>query len=84
MNQSDIQAFWNAHPCGERLVGGAEHFADYERFFHVYDNYRYSKEAHIHECLDEIDFRGKDTLEIGLGQGADAEQLVRRGARWSG
>jgi SAM-dependent methyltransferase len=28
--------------------------------------------------------RGKQVLEIGLGQGADAEQLIRNGARWSG
>jgi len=25
-----------------------------------------------------------DVLEIGLGQGAESEQLIRRGARWSG
>jgi ubiquinone/menaquinone biosynthesis C-methylase UbiE len=31
-----------------------------------------------------IDFRGAGLLEIGLGQGADSEQIIRRGARWSG
>jgi len=35
-------------------------------------------------CLDKIDFRGKQVLEIGLGQGADSEQIVKRGAIWSG
>jgi SAM-dependent methyltransferase len=34
--------------------------------------------------LDAIDFKGKQVLEIGLGQGADSEQIIRRGAIWSG
>ena len=35
--------------------------------------------------LDAIDFEGKRVLEIGLGQGADSEQMIRRGAAlWSG
>ena len=31
-----------------------------------------------------MDVNGRRVLEIGLGQGAEAEQLIRRGARWSG
>jgi SAM-dependent methyltransferase len=31
-----------------------------------------------------MDVAGKRTLEIGIGQGAESEQLIRRGARWSG
>ena len=85
MNESDIQDFWQRHPCGEDFVGGAEKFeADYERFFENYDKFRYTKEPHILECLKNIDFQGKRTLEIGLGQGADAEQLIRLGADWFG
>lgn len=57
---------------------------DYEAFFTDYDNFRYCKEAHILRCLDNIDFKGKQVLEIGLGQGADSEQIIRRGAIWSG
>ena len=34
--------------------------------------------------MDGIDFKGKQVLEIGLGQGADSEQIIRRGALWSG
>jgi SAM-dependent methyltransferase len=34
--------------------------------------------------LDALDFRDREVLEIGLGQGADAEQIIRRGARWTG
>ncbi len=85
MQESEISNFWNEHPCGESFVGGIGKFgADYERFFADYDDFRYSKEAHILDCLDKINFSGKRTLEIGLGQGADAEQLIRRGADWFG
>jgi SAM-dependent methyltransferase len=82
MQEHEIQAFWQAHPCGEHFVDGLRQ--DYEAFFQRYDAFRYRKEAHIPRCLDAIDFKGKRVLEIGLGQGADSEALIRRGAIWSG
>jgi SAM-dependent methyltransferase len=85
MNESDIQAFWNEHPCGDFQVGGLhEHGGDYESFFSSYDRFRYKNEAHILTCLDKIDFKGKRVLEIGLGQGADSEQIIKRGGIWTG
>jgi 2-polyprenyl-3-methyl-5-hydroxy-6-metoxy-1,4-benzoquinol methylase len=81
--EQQIKSFWNAHPCGEFVVD-AQFTAEAERFFHDYDAYRYRVERHIPECLDAIDWKDKEVLEIGLGQGADSEQLIRRGARWSG
>ena len=85
MNETEIQDFWQKHPCGEDFVGGAQQYeADYARFFENYDKFRYAKEPHILECLKKIDFKRKRTLEIGLGQGADAEQIIRRGADWFG
>lgn len=86
MNEAEIQSFWNRNPCGDMQVGGlsAAHRGDYEAFFDRYDRFRYSFEAHILRCLDGVDWRGKRVLEIGLGQGADSEQLIRRGAIWSG
>lgn len=86
MNETEVQSFWNSHPCGDHIVGGL-HGAfddDYEKFFTAYDSWRYRQERHILACLDNIDWRGKKVLEIGLGQGAESEQLIRRGARWSG
>jgi 2-polyprenyl-3-methyl-5-hydroxy-6-metoxy-1,4-benzoquinol methylase len=77
-----VAEFWEANPCGDQQVGGLR--SNYLEFFDRYDEYRYTKESHILGCLDAIDWEGKDVLEIGLGQGADAEQIVRRGARWSG
>jgi SAM-dependent methyltransferase len=86
MNETDVREFWNAHPSGDHIVGGLHHeFADdYERFFAAYDAWRYDQEGHIPACLDRFDFRDKRVLEVGLGQGAESEQLIRRGARWSG
>lgn len=82
MNEQQIASFWEEHPCGEQLVGGLR--GDYDSFFARYDAYRYGKEGHVLECLDGVDWAGRDVLEVGLGQGADAEQIVRRGGRWSG
>jgi len=85
MKETEIQDFWQKHPCGEDFAGGAEKYeSDYEQFFESYDKFRYTKEPHILECLKNIDFDGKKTLEIGLGQGADAEQIIRLGADWFG
>lgn len=85
MNETRIREFWNRNPCGELLVGGIEkHRGDVEAFFTEYDRFRYSTESHIPGCLDRIGFAGRSVLEIGLGQGADSEQIIRRGALWSG
>jgi len=82
MNEMDIQEFWNAHPCGEALVGSVQE--NYEKFFNRYDAFRYQQHSHLLKCLDAIDFKNKRVLEIGPGLGADSEQIIRRGAIWSG
>jgi SAM-dependent methyltransferase len=86
MPETDIANFWEAHPCGDRLMGGlTEAFReDYRAFFEAYDTARYRLEAHIPRCLDAMAVGGKRVLEIGLGQGAESEGLIRRGARWTG
>src|SRR5437868_14714680 len=84
--ESEIKDFWQTHPCGAELVGELieESRDEYEEFFERYDRYRYGKEPHILKNLDAIDFAGKKVLEIGLGQGADAEQIHLRGGIYSG
>src|ERR1700678_3595897 len=82
ISQEAIREFWDAHPCGESQVEKLS--SDYEEFFRRYDAFRYQREAHILRRLDAVDFKGKQVLEIGLGQGADSEQIIRRGAIWSG
>ncbi len=86
VSESDIADFWQAHPCGDQLLGGLdERFrGDYLAFFEAYDAARYQMEDHIPRCLDVLDVRDKPVLEIGLGQGAESEGLIRRGARWTG
>ncbi len=82
MNEEQVASFWEANPCGDHQVGGLQD--NYLEFFDKYDAFRYKKEGHILGCLDGVDWQGKDVLEIGLGQGADSEQIVRRGGRWTG
>jgi SAM-dependent methyltransferase len=77
----DIERFWDAHPCGESLVGKD---TDLATFYRKYDEYRYRTEGHILRELDRLSLKGRDLLEIGIGQAADSEQLIRRGARWHG
>lgn len=84
--ENEIKDFWQMHPCGAELVGDLtdETRAEYADFFARYDAFRYAKEPHILKNLDRIDLAGKRVLEIGLGQGADAEQIVRRSGIYSG
>ena len=86
MDERAVQNFWQQHPCGDAQVGGLDdRFAgDYEKFFTDYDRFRYHNERHLPSCLAGLNVAGRQVLEIGLGEGADAEQLIRLGARWSG
>lgn len=82
----EIKDFWQKNPCGAGLVGdlSEESRTAYLDFFDRYDRYRYGKEPHILENLGKIDFDGKSVLEIGLGQGADGERIIRLGGVYSG
>ena len=86
VSESDIADFWQAHPCGDHQLGGLnERFrGDYLAFFEAYDAARYQMEGHIPRCLDALNVGDTRVLEIGLGQGAESEGLIRRGARWTG
>lgn len=86
VGEREISVFWEANPCGNAQVGGLEERfgGDFDCFFSEYDAFRYRREKHILRCLDRANFAGKKVLEIGLGQGADSEQIIRRGGRWSG
>lgn len=86
MDEQTVQRFWQDHACGDAQVGGLrDRFrGDYEAFFTDYDRFRYRTERHLPDCIGALGVAGKRVLEIGLGEGADSEQLIRRGARWSG
>jgi ubiquinone/menaquinone biosynthesis C-methylase UbiE len=79
-DSNDIKRFWNENPVGSNFI-------DYEQdksFYLKYDEFRYRTEEHILHELGAIDFKGKKTLEIGLGQGADSMQIIDRGAVYYG
>lgn len=78
--ESNIEKFWNENPVGTNFID----FETGKEYFEQYDTFRYATEGHILKELDSIDFNGKKTLEIGLGQGADSMQLVKRGALYNG
>ena len=84
--EADIAGFWESHPCGDEMIGGLveRYREDFSAFFAAYDDARYKLESHIPACLDALGVNGLKVLEIGLGQGAESEQLIRRGARWTG
>lgn len=86
MDEKTVQDFWQNHACGDAKVGGLrERFSgDCEKFFTDYDKWRYDFERHLPTCFDKLNVSGKRVLEVGLGQGADSENLIRRGAHWSG
>jgi ubiquinone/menaquinone biosynthesis C-methylase UbiE len=82
MKEKSIQEFWQENPCGETLID-----TDYQQdiqFFDDFDEMRYSSHAHLPTVLDGIPFEGQKVLEIGIGQGADAEQIIRRGGQYTG
>jgi len=85
-DEARIASFWQAHPCGDEMIGGLveRYREDFTAFFCAYDESRYKLESHIPRCLDALGVEGLKVLEIGLGQGAESEQLIRRGARWTG
>ncbi len=86
LDEQTVQNFWQQHACGDAQVGGLwDRFqGDYEQFFSDYDRFRYGNERHLLACLDALNVAGKRVLEIGLGEGSESEQLIRRGARWTG
>lgn len=83
MDEIAIQSFWQANPCGDNLLTRND-FGAIDEFFKAYDKYKYNLEPHIPSCLDGLNLGGQKLLEVGLGQGAESEQMVRRGARWTG
>ena len=86
MDEQAIKEFWQGHPCGDAQVGGLRDrfHGDYDRFFTDYDQFRYQNERHLPACIEALSVADKTVLEIGLGEGAESERLIRQGARWSG
>ncbi len=75
-----IAAFWQKNPCGADFVP----INKWRDFFISYDRYKYKIEPHILTELSKIDFKRKRVLEIGLGQGAEAQKIIEMGAIYNG
>jgi len=77
---NQIAAFWSKYPCGSNFV----HASEGRDFFINYDRFKYYHEPHILDELRQIDFKEKRVLEIGLGQGAEAQKMIEAGAIYNG
>jgi ubiquinone/menaquinone biosynthesis C-methylase UbiE len=79
-SEIEIKKFWDENPVGSNFV----EYEQNPRFYQNYDEFRYKTEGHILEEFDQIDFKNKKVLEIGLGQGADSMQIIDRGGIYYG
>jgi len=80
ITSDQIAEFWEKHPCGNDFV----HNSEWTDYFINYDRFKYSYEPHILDEIKKIDFRGKRVLEIGVGQGAEAQKIIEAGGIYSG
>lgn len=77
----DIHDFWNTEACGTHFVREASSEAEfYERFREE----RYRSEWHIPLLVPFAEAKGKDVLEIGIGNGADAAMFAMHGGTYTG
>jgi ubiquinone/menaquinone biosynthesis C-methylase UbiE len=77
----DVAAFYEENPCGGQFV---QWNGDFRQFFKDYDEFRYRHEPHLLTVLNSTDLRGKEVLEIGTGQGADAQKIIEKGGHYTG
>lgn len=66
---------WNASACGQ-LEGERDSPDNFERV----EADRYLQQSWQHDYFDFAGFRGRNVLEIGIGQGTDLLQFGKRGA----
>jgi ubiquinone/menaquinone biosynthesis C-methylase UbiE len=75
-----VKDFWNEASCGEEL-----YLKGFDKDSYLNQStIRYSLEPEIIEFAEFPKFKGKRTLEIGVGLGADHQKLAEHGAILSG
>jgi ubiquinone/menaquinone biosynthesis C-methylase UbiE len=80
IEKESVKDFWNTASCGEDLYLKGFDVDDYTNHSRI----RYSLEPEIIVFADFRAFKGKKTLEIGVGLGADHQLLAESGAILSG
>lgn len=80
MLKNEVQAHWQAEPCGTRQLPTEDRRA----FFARLERQRYAAEPCIREFARFDEAKGLRVLEIGVGAGTDFLQWVRAGAEATG
>ena len=75
----EAQKAWNGLACGE-LEGNKDNL-DY---FRSVEKDRYAQQPWMHEYFKFEQFKDKEILEIGIGQGTDMMQFAQSGANCHG
>jgi ubiquinone/menaquinone biosynthesis C-methylase UbiE len=79
--KDDVKNFWNNASCGEDLYLKGDNLRD---AFNKQANSRYTLEPYILHFLNFPETRNKNLLEIGVGLGADHQQLAMKGLQMYG
>jgi len=77
-----IAEFWEKHPCLNDFVNVRD--PEWKDFFINYDRFKYANVPHILDELRKLDLNGKRVLEIGMGQGSEAQKIIEAGAIYNG
>lgn len=78
---SDVQDFWNAHPCQSDLSAQKER----RQYFEEITCKRYhGREWHVPIIAKFEQFKGRDLIEIGCGIATDGLEFAKNGARYVG
>jgi ubiquinone/menaquinone biosynthesis C-methylase UbiE len=76
-----VENFWNDHLCGSQFINKEIYTPE---FFNEYRAFRYKKEHHLLEIINDYDSTDRDVLEIGLGVGADTTQWAAKSKSHTG
>jgi ubiquinone/menaquinone biosynthesis C-methylase UbiE len=76
-----VHGFWNTEACDTSVVANAADDAD---FYEKFREQRYRTQWHIPLLVPFVEAKGKEVLEIGIGNGADGVMFAMNGGRYTG